>query len=69
MVKRKFEYRVRYWVQLNDEFGEWNLTGLTDRNSAEKIAEELMKYHNPVMVIRDDDGVVTAHSRNPRGIL
>jgi len=47
-------YRVKYWRQVNPEFGEWVHTGLMKKEHAEQLAEDLCNRHEKVEVIIDE---------------
>jgi len=55
MKNRNQKYRVKYWRQVNPEFGEWVKTGLMSKDSAEKVAESLREYHELVEVYEDEN--------------
>ena len=56
MLQRNFNYRVKYWRWVNEQAGEWCITGLMTQESAEKVAESLRQSHEQVEVYFDDDG-------------
>jgi len=55
MAKEPVRYRVKYWRWINDELGEWVITGLMNKKSAETIREFVDKYHENVTVYEDDN--------------
>lgn len=48
-------YRIKYWVWINPEFGEWHRTGLMSKDSAEKVAKHLRLSHEMVEIYYDED--------------
>lgn len=54
-MKKHARYRIKYWVWINADYGEWRRTGLTTKESAEIIAKSLRKSHEQVEVYFDDD--------------
>ena len=50
-----YRYRVKYWVWVNPNHGEWRNTGLMQKEHAELVAANLRYTHEKVEVYEDDN--------------
>jgi hypothetical protein len=50
----KYRFRVRYWVWVNEHFGEWHTTGLMKKREAELVKRHLEISHDKVEVYKDE---------------
>ena len=48
-------YRVKYWIYVNEHYGEWRRTGLMTFDNALKVAESLAVSHHQVELYADDE--------------
>jgi len=53
-MKNRLIYRIRYWVNINEEYGEWHTTGLMTQKSAKAIKDDLLKSHDLVEIYKDE---------------
>lgn len=54
-MPKNVNYRVKYWRWINEQAGEWYITGLMTKENAEKVAESFGQSYEQVEVYRDDD--------------
>lgn len=50
-VKLNREYIIKQWIQVNPEYGEWQVCGPFNKAVAYSLAEELKPYYENVEVI------------------
>ncbi len=52
---KKQIYRVKYWIYVNADFGEWRRTGLMTFDNALKVAQSLAERHHQVQLYADGE--------------
>lgn len=52
---KNIKYRVKYWVWINEYYGEWHRTGLMSKKEADKMKQHLAMSHEQVEVYLDED--------------